>query len=212
MAYTRIKICGLTRIDDAVAAARAGVDAVGLVFHAPSPRCIDVATAAAIVRAVGPFVTTVALFVNVPPVRVREIMAATGIQLLQFHGDEDAAYCGQFARPYVKAIRMAPGLDPQAEMARFPGALGYLFDAWRIDQYGGTGEVFDWRRFGMASVANCILAGGLTPDNVAAAMAIARPAAVDVSGGVESAPGIKDHGLIARFVAAVRGTAYSDRV
>lgn len=204
MAYTRIKICGITRIEDAVAAARAGVDAIGLVFHAPSPRCIDVAEAAAIVRAVGPFVTTVALFVNAPAARVREIMAATRIQLLQFHGDEDAAYCDQFARPYLKAIRMAPGLDPQAAMARFPGALGYLFDAWRADRYGGTGEVFDWRRLGMAAGANGILAGGLTPDNVATAMAVASPAAVDVSGGVESAPGIKDHGLIARFVAAVR--------
>ncbi|MGK2915015.1 MAG: phosphoribosylanthranilate isomerase [Porticoccaceae bacterium] len=200
---TRIKICGITRVEDGINAVRAGADAVGFVFYPASPRYIDPARARDIVCALGPLVTTVALFVNESAGRVATILAQTGIQLLQFHGDEDAAYCDQFQRPYIKAIRMAPGLDPQAEIACFPDALGYLFDAWRADQYGGTGEVFDWRRLAGANGSALILAGGLTPDNVAEAIKIARPGAVDVSGGVESAPGVKDRGMIERFVAAV---------
>jgi len=201
---TRIKICGITRVEDAIVAAQAGADALGFVFYPPSPRYVSPLQARAMVAAVSPFVTTVALFVNESAENVRQIMAVTRIQLLQFHGDEEASYCEQFQRPYIKAIRMAPGLDPQTETARFRGASGYLFDAWKADLYGGTGQVFDWRRMAGLANAGLILAGGLTPANVAAAIGSARPGAVDVSGGVESAPGCKDRQLIEAFVAAVR--------
>lgn len=201
---TRIKICGITRIEDGVSAVSAGVDALGFVFYAGSPRYIDPARARHIVRAVGPFVTTVALFVNATAAVVEAVMAETAIQVLQFHGDEDPTYCDQFRRPYIKAIRMAPGLDPRAQMGLFPNAIGYLFDTWRADQYGGTGDVLDWHRLAEVSGSALILAGGLTPHNVAAGIKRVRPWAVDVSSGVESAPGVKDPGLIKRFVAAVR--------
>ena len=201
---TRIKICGITRVEDAIGAAQAGADALGFVFYPPSPRYVSPLQARAIVAAVSPFVTTVALFVNESAENVRQIMAVTRIQLLQFHGDEDASYCEQFQRPYIKAIRMAPGLDPQTETAQFPGASGYLLDTWKANIYGGTGEVFDWRRMAGLANSSLILAGGLTPANVAAAIGSARPGAVDVSGGVESAPGCKDRQLIEAFVAAVQ--------
>lgn len=202
---TRIKICGITRVEDAIDAAQAGADALGFVFYPPSPRYVSPLQARAIVAAVSPFVTTVALFVNESAENVRQIMALTRIQLLQFHGDEDASYCEQFQRPYIKAIRMAPGLDPQTETVRFRGASGYLLDAWKANIYGGTGEVFDWRRMAGLAASGLILAGGLTPANVAAAIGSARPGAVDVSGGVELAPGCKDRQLIEAFVAAVQG-------
>ncbi|MEZ5528628.1 MAG: phosphoribosylanthranilate isomerase [Porticoccaceae bacterium] len=200
MKRTRVKICGITRVDDARVAAEAGADAIGLVFYQKSPRFVERTTAAAIARAVGPFVTTVGLFVNAPADEVREILDAVDLQLLQFHGDEDDAYCRQFGRPFIKAIRMSPDLDLNAEVARFPGAGGFLFDAWHKDKYGGTGETFEWQRLPRNADFPLVLAGGLTPANVAEAVSKVAPYGVDVSGGVEAAPGIKSAELVQRFI------------
>ncbi|HEX4881912.1 MAG TPA: phosphoribosylanthranilate isomerase [Porticoccaceae bacterium] len=203
MTKTFAKICGINRIEDALAAVDAGADALGLVFHPPSPRAVTIAQAAAIVAAVGPFVTTVALFVDAEASRVQEVLTATGILLPQFHGDESPEYCAGFRRPYIKAIRMAPNLDPDAAAARYPDAAACLFDAWHPRLAGGTGEVFDWARLPSAAARPLILAGGLTPENVARAVREVRPYAVDVSSGVEVAPGHKDARLIREFVTAV---------
>ncbi|WP_461481092.1 phosphoribosylanthranilate isomerase [Porticoccus sp.] len=205
MKRTRVKICGITREADARVAAEAGADAIGLVFYRKSPRYVEPATAAAIARAVGPFVTTVGLFVNAPAAVVLQTLNRVGLQLLQFHGDEDDAYCRQFDRPFIKAVRVSPGLDLAAEMARFPSACGLLFDAWHQDKYGGTGETFDWQRLPEKADLPLILAGGLTPANVAEAVRQVAPYGVDVSGGVEDAPGIKSAALVQQFIARAKG-------
>ncbi len=186
-------------------AAEAGADAIGLVFYQKSPRYVDRSTAAVIARAVGPFVTTVGLFVNAPADDVVATLDSVGLQLLQFHGDEDDAYCRQFGRPYMKAIRMSPGLDLVSEMARFPGACGFLFDAWDKDKYGGTGETFNWQRLPDKVDFPLVLAGGLTPENVSEAVRQVAPYGVDVSGGVEEAPGIKSTALVQQFIARAKG-------
>lgn len=207
MTYTRVKICGITRVEDAQAAAAAGADAIGLVFYSRSPRHVNVDDAVAIAAAVGPFVTTVALFVNPEPALVQEVASRVRPGLLQFHGDEDGDFCDSFGVPWIKAIRMNPEGDPVSEMARYPGARGFLFDAWSPDAYGGTGTTFDWTRVAGLNGFPLILAGGLDPDNVADAVQMLHPYAVDVSGGVEAAPGVKDHGKVRRFIAAVKGAA-----
>lgn len=199
-----VKVCGITRVADAEAAVAAGADALGLVFHPPSPRAVTVEQAARIAAAVGPFVTTVALFVDAAAPHVAEVLAATGIHLAQFHGDETPEYCRSFRRPYIKAIRMAPSVDAAAAAARYADAAACLFDAWHPDLAGGTGAVFDWSRLPGAASRPVILAGGLNADNVAEAVHRLRPYAVDVSSGVESAPGCKDARLLAEFVAAAR--------
>lgn len=205
MKRTRVKVCGITRPEDARDAAAAGVDAIGLVFYSKSPRFVRLSDAAVISAEVGPFVTTVGLFVNALPEQVTEILERVGLQLLQFHGDEDDEYCRQFGRPFIKAIRMAPGLDLSDEIARFPSASGFLFDAWHKDKYGGTGETFEWQRLPTDSAFPIILAGGLNPGNVADAISQVHPYAVDVSGGVETAPGIKSARLIEQFIARTSG-------
>ncbi|OUS10221.1 N-(5'-phosphoribosyl)anthranilate isomerase [Gammaproteobacteria bacterium 54_18_T64] len=205
---TRVKICGITNLEDAEAAVAAGADAIGLVFYPPSSRYVTPSVAAQIVAALGPFVTTVGLFVNEEASVVKETLALTGLQLLQFHGDESAQYCRQFDRPYIKALRMSPDLNPAVAMAAYPGASGYLFDAWQPDKFGGTGATFDWQRIVDLAADNVILAGGLNPDNVAEAVGRVRPYAVDVSGGVEQVPGKKDSVLLKAFIsAAKRGKA-----
>ncbi|MDY0068283.1 MAG: phosphoribosylanthranilate isomerase [Porticoccaceae bacterium] len=204
MAYTRVKICGITRPEDARAAADAGADAIGMVFYPGSARRVTVEGALPIAAAVGPLVTTVALFVNPGVELVRDVLARVRPALLQFHGDEDNAFCAQFGHPFIKAIRVRPDTDPAAAMAPFDGASGFLFDAWSADAYGGTGKTFDWGKLGGLGGFPLILAGGLDPGNVGEAVRRVRPYAVDVSGGVESAPGIKDPDSIARFVAAAR--------
>lgn len=203
MFRTRIKICGLTTEDQARTIAAAGADAVGLVFYEGSPRCVDVKTADRIGRAVGPFVSVVGLFVNSDADAVNRILQACSLDILQFHGDEDAAFCTQFGRPYIKAIAMRPGIDVAVEMAAHPAARGFLFDTYRPDRRGGTGESFAWERL-PALAQPWVLAGGLTPDNVGAAIAAVHPPAVDVSGGVEVKPGEKDPARVRQFVAAVR--------
>ena len=200
---TRIKVCGITRAEDGAAAAAAGADAIGLVFYAASPRAISVAQATALVAALPPLVTRVGLFVNPDPVWVREVLAAVALDLLQFHGDESAELCRAFGRPYLKALRMRPDCDIGAQMHAYGDASGILLDAWHPAAYGGTGESFDWQLIPNQRPRPLLLAGGLDPDNVAAAVSAVRPYAVDVSSGVEQRPGIKDAARIDAFAAAV---------
>ena len=200
---TRIKICGLTREEDVDAAVAAGADAIGFVFYPPSPRYVTPERAAELARRIPPFVDVVGLFVNADPAKVLATCASVPLNLLQFHGDEDAAYCRQFSRPYLRAARVRPGLDLVEFAGSFPEARGLLLDAF-VEGYGGGGHVFDWTLIPPALPGHLILSGGLHADNVAAAIERVRPDAVDVSSGVESGKGIKDHAKIAAFVAAVR--------
>jgi phosphoribosylanthranilate isomerase len=200
---TRIKICGLTREADVEAAVVAGADAVGFVFYPPSPRAVSVARAAELARGIPPFVEVVGLFVNAAPADVHAACNAVPISLLQFHGDEDAAYCRQFFRPWLRAARVRAGLDLVEFAGSFPDARGLLLDAF-VEGYGGGGHIFDWTLIPPALPGFLVLSGGLTAANVGDAIERVRPAAVDVSSGVESGKGIKDHAKIAAFVAAVR--------
>ena len=200
---TRIKICGFTRGEDLQAAVAAGADAIGLVFYPSSPRYVDVVRAAELARVVPPFVTIVGLFVNADPATIRQTLAAVPIHLLQFHGDEDEAFCRQFDRPYIKAARVKPGFDLVQYAGRFASAQAILLDAF-VEGYGGGGKVFDWKLIPLDLGKPIILSGGLDAGNVADAIARVRPAAVDVSSGVESGKGIKDAEKIREFVAAVR--------
>lgn len=198
----RVKICGLTRLEDVLVAVEAGADAIGLVFYPPSPRYVDLDKAAELARAVPPFVTIVGLFVNADPALVRETLAVVPIHLLQFHGDEDEAYCRQFDRPYMKAARVRPGMDLVQYAAAFPSAQAILLDAF-VDGFGGGGKVFDWSLIPPALGKPLVLSGGLDAANVGEAIVRVRPAALDVSSGVEAAKGIKDAEKIRAFCAAV---------
>ncbi|UFH48474.1 phosphoribosylanthranilate isomerase [Pseudomonas sp. KNUC1026] len=205
MAAVRSKICGITRVEDALAAAHAGADAIGLVFYAKSPRAVTVQQARAIVQALPPFVTTVGLFVNASRCELGEILDAVPLDLLQFHGDETPAQCEGHGRPWVKALRVRAGDDITAacHAYRASGARGVLLDTFVEGVPGGTGQAFDWSLVPAGLGLPVILAGGLTPANVGQAIAQVRPWAVDVSGGVEAAKGIKDAGLMKAFTAAV---------
>lgn len=196
----RVKICGITRIEDAVAASEAGADALGFVFYAKSPRNVDARIAAEIIRELPPFVTTVGLFVNPEPAFLDAVNERVPLDLLQFHGDENNAFCASFSRPFIKAIRMADELDLRKEIEKFPSARGILLDAYDPRRYGGTGQTFAWNRVHNGLPKPIIVAGGLTPDNVAEAIAATNPWAVDVSGGVEQSKGIKQRSLIEAFV------------
>ena len=200
---TRIKICGLTRLEDVQQAVAAGADALGLVFYPPSPRYVDLSTAAGLARAVPPFVSIVGLFVNADPATVRATLAAVPLHVLQMHGDEDETYCRQFDRPYIKAARVRPGMDLLQYAAHFPSAQAILLDAF-VDGYGGGGEVFDWSLVPPALGKPLIVSGGLEASNVGEAVRRLRPAAVDVSSGVEASKGVKDAEKMRAFVAAVR--------
>ena len=197
---TRVKICGITRPEDGVVAARAGADAIGLVFYSGSPRGVDIARARAVVERLPPFVTVVGLFVNAEERFIRRVLAGVPLDLLQFHGDEPPELCRIYGRPYIKALRMHEAMDVHREAERYRDAAGLLLDAWHPDLRGGSGHRFDWDRFPADVDKPLILAGGLTPENVARAVESVRPYAVDVSSGVESAKGIKDPVLIERFV------------
>jgi phosphoribosylanthranilate isomerase len=203
MPRTRIKICGITREIDLDFALGAGVDAIGLVFYPPSPRALPLKDAAKLARRVPPFVTRVGLFVNAEPADVRATLGAVPIDLLQFHGEEDAGYCEQFGLPYLKAARVRPELDLLEFARAYPTAQGLLLDAW-VDAYGGVGQSFDWSLIPGDLPLPIVLSGGLHEDNVADAVAKIHPWAVDVSSGVEAAKGIKDAAKIAAFVGAVR--------
>lgn len=197
----RVKICGITRIEDLRAACDAGADAVGFVFYDKSPRRVSIEAAAALVRAVPPFVQTVGLFVNAEPAQVESVLAAAPLDLLQFHGDETPQACARYGRPWIKAIRVTPETDLLECAADFEAARGLLLDAFVPGVPGGTGERFDWSLIPAGLPLPVVLSGGLDPDNVAEAVRRVRPWAVDVSSGVEASKGIKDAHKVARFVA-----------
>lgn len=205
MTAVRVKICGITRVEDALAVAAAGADAIGLVFYAKSPRAVDIEQARAILAALPPFVTTVGLFVDAERNELERILASVPLDLLQFHGDESVQQCEAFGRPYIKALRVKAGDDIAAQVARYPSAQGILLDAYVEGVPGGTGEAFDWSLIPQALSKPLILAGGLRPDSVAEAVSRVRPYAVDVSGGVEASKGVKDVGKIGAFIRAARG-------
>lgn len=200
---TRIKCCGMTRVEDAVLAAELGSDAIGLVFSRRSRREVSLERAIEIARALPPFVTTVALFMDDDERRVREVIDRLQPDLLQFHGSESDAWCAGFGRPFVKALAMG-GHDAEPPWQAYPHATALLLDGHAAGEAGGSGRSFDWGRIPAGQHGRLVLAGGLHPDNVAAAIMQARPWAVDVASGVESAPGVKDPLRLARFIHAVR--------
>lgn len=201
---TRIKICGITRAEDALEAARLGVDAIGLIFYAGSPRHVTADRAAAIVATLPPFVTTVGLFVDPTEDDVRAVLASVPLDLLQFHGAEAPDFCARFGRPYMKAIAAAPGVDLLQSAGFYAGARALLVDAYVPGVHGGTGVQADWHSIPKEFPMPIVLAGGLHADNVAEAVRTVRPWAVDVSSGVEQAKGIKAPHKMSAFVRGVR--------
>ncbi|HUL92299.1 MAG TPA: phosphoribosylanthranilate isomerase [Burkholderiales bacterium] len=201
---TRVKICGITRAEDALAAAAQGADAIGLVFYRPSPRCVTLERARQIVAAMPAFVSTVAVFVNPSRDEVETVIRECGVTLLQFHGDEPPDFCSGFSRPYIKAARIRPDLDLLKYLSPHAAARAWMLDAFHEDLWGGTGGAFDWGLVPRETAKPVILSGGLTADNVAEAVGRVRPYAVDVSTGVEVSKGIKDAAKIAAFIGAVR--------
>jgi len=200
---TRVKICGITRIEDAIAAVDAGADALGFVFYAKSPRAVSIADAADIIDRLPAFVTSVALFVDAEPDYVKQVIAQTRVDLLQFHGNETPQMCAQFERPFIKALRMRPDVDLNQQVLAYANAKGVLLDAYTPGIPGGTGEQFDWSRIPAEIASQITLAGGLDSSNVAAAIEQVGPYAVDVSGGVELSKGIKDARKLKQFFAEV---------
>lgn len=207
---TRSKICGITRIEDGLVAAQQGADAIGLVFYPPSPRHVSIPQAASIAVALPPFVTSVGLFVNPAAAEVEAVLRELRLDLLQFHGDETPEFCAGFGVPYLKAVRVKPGVDLLQYAIRFRAAKGLLLDAFVAGQAGGTGQSFDWDLIPEGLPLPVILSGGLDPDNVRAAIERVKPWAVDVSSGVEAGKGIntlkgiKDAARIAAFMREVR--------
>lgn len=207
MSNTWIKICGITRRSDALAAQELGADAIGLVFYAPSPRCVSVAQIEAIVGSLPQPITVVALFVNPQEQQVREVIDSGLINILQFHGDESPEYCHSFGLPVMKAFRVGGEQDLNTSIARYPESELILLDAYDKQAPGGTGKVFDWQLAMQAaqdSSIKLVLAGGLTPDNIHEAVQRVQPFGVDVSSGVESSPGIKEFNLVKKFIEGVR--------
>ena len=200
---TRVKYCGITRVEDALHAAALGVDAIGLVFYDKSPRSVSADQAKLIVECLPAFVTTVGLFVNADPADVERISQAVNLDLLQFHGDESAAECEHFERPYIKAIRMREELDLDQLSGEFQNASGLLLDAYDKNLFGGTGKSFDWSMIPDQRSLPIILAGGLNPENVGQAVNNVHPYAVDVSGGIEASKGIKDKEKMNAFMRGI---------
>ena len=200
---TRVKICGITRSQDARAAAEAGADAIGLVFYPPSPRYLSTERAVEIRDALPPFVQTVALFVNPDAAQVAQVIGRVRPAMLQFHGEEAPGFCAQFGTPFVKACRIRPGIDALEYLRPFSSAAAWLFDSY-VPEYGGVGEAFDWSLLPTVKERPVILSGGLERDNVAEAIRRVRPWGVDVSSGVEAAKGIKDAAKIAAFITEVK--------
>jgi phosphoribosylanthranilate isomerase len=200
---TRVKICGITRREDAVAAVTAGADAIGLVFYAPSPRAVTIDQAERLVAFLPPFVSVVGLFVNAERDTIERTLERVPLDLLQFHGDETPVDCEGYGRPYLKAIRMRDDTDLLAQRERYHRAAALLLDSYRKGVPGGTGATFDWTRIPAEIADSIVLAGGLDADNVEQAVRTLRPYAVDVSGGVEREKGIKDAAKIAAFIRGV---------
>ncbi|HET9679246.1 MAG TPA: phosphoribosylanthranilate isomerase [Gammaproteobacteria bacterium] len=206
----RIKICGITRPQDAVLAARLGADALGMVFYPDSARAVSLEQAQTIARAVSAFVTLTALFLDPEKQVVEKVLDTVPVNLLQFHGSEPGSFCRQFGRPYIKAVAMQDSAAAMAELqTEYADAAGLVFDSHAAGAAGGTGQTFDWSRLQSGSDNNLpiILAGGLTPDNVATAIRQVRPWAVDVASGVESSPGVKDADKLERFITEVRNAS-----
>jgi len=201
---TRVKICGITRAEDALAAAHNGADAIGLVFYQHSPRHVSIEQAAKLAGILPPFVSVVGLFVNADSSFVREVLAGAPLDLMQFHGDETPEFCAQFGKPYLKAIRVKAGVDLLQCAADFRSAKGLLLDAHVEGVPGGTGKAFDWALIPGNLSMPMVLSGGLAVENVAAAIKQVKPYAVDVSSGVEAGKGIKDEAKIARFMQEVK--------
>ena len=199
----RIKICGLTRTEDARCASGLGIDAIGLNFYPPSPRFLSVPAARAVRASVPAFVTSVAVFVNPGADEVRRVIGEVGVDMLQFHGTEPAEFCEGFGLPYLKAVGMREGVDLAAVAREHPAAAGLLLDVHDTERWGGTGRTFDWSAVHGRSERPLVLAGGLDRENVGDAIRRVRPFAVDVCGGVESAEGIKDEAMLAAFVESV---------
>lgn len=204
MKRTRVKICGITRPEDALVCAKAGADAIGLMFYVKSPRFITPEVAAEIVAGLPPFVSTVGLFVNADETYVRDVLARVPLDCLQFHGDETPEFCEQFARPFIKAIRFQPDTDLFSQIKHYRKARALLLDTYDKNAYGGTGKTFDWKLIPKQDDMTIILAGGLNPQNVVKAIETVHPYAVDVSGGVEKVKGIKDPELIEQFINEVQ--------
>jgi phosphoribosylanthranilate isomerase len=201
---TRIKICGITRPEDGEVCARLGADAIGLVFHRRSRRCVSPEQAREVAAALPPFITVVALFLDEDAATVERVLEQVPVDLIQFHGREDPAFCGRFGLRYLKVLPMTGDVDPAGYVERFPQAAGFLLDSHALGALGGTGETFDWHRYPRHLKAPLVLAGGLTPGNAAEAVRLTRPWGVDVSSGVESAPGIKDPRLVKTFIEEVQ--------
>ena len=203
MKRTRVKICGITRVEDALSAVNAGADAIGLVFYAPSPRCVSIAQAQAIVNAIPPFVSVVGLFVNATTDEIHSVLSQVRLDIVQFHGDETPAQCAQINLPYYKAIRVKPDTNLLQYAIDFKAAKALLLDTYSEQAYGGTGHTFDWNLIPKNLFKPIVLAGGLDASNVVAAIEQVQPYAVDVSGGVELSKGIKDAAKIAAFMQGV---------
>jgi len=206
MTRTRVKICGITREQDAVAVVQAGADALGLVFYPKSPRHVTLGQARRIATAVAPFVTVTGLFVNATEDLVREVLADVPLGLLQFHGQETNQQCNCFGLPFIKSIAMQSETDLLSMMSGYPDAAGFLLDAWQPEIHGGGGVAFDWQQVPEDVHVPIILAGGLTPGNVATAIRLVKPYAVDVSTGVEHNKGIKSREKIDAFMREVRNS------
>lgn len=203
MIRVRIKICGITRPEDAIIAASCGADAIGLVFYKDSPRCIDLEAAARVINSLPPFITKVGVFVEPEEAEVRTVLKHVSLDLLQFHGNESPEFCRRFDRPYIKAVRMREDVDLTADSKRYSEAAALLLDSHVAGIPGGTGRVFDWNLIPVDLDKPVILAGGLEPGNVGEAIARINPYAVDVSGGVEAEKGVKDKQKIEAFIRAV---------
>ncbi len=204
---TRVKICGITRVEDGLVCAQLGADAIGLVFYAPSPRHVSVEQARVIMAALPPFITTVGLFVDADPTEVSAVLRQLPLDMLQFHGNESPNYCQGFNRPYLKAVRVKLGLDLVQYAAQYSHAKGLLLDAHVEGIAGGTGQTFDWNLIPARLPLPVVLSGGLHPANVTEAIKRVHPAAVDVSSGVEATKGIKDAAKIAAFMQGVRNAS-----
>lgn len=201
---TRVKICGITNVADALNAIECGADAIGLVFYVPSPRFVTIDQAQKIVAAIPPFVSVVGLFVNASTVEIEAVLSQVRIDVLQFHGDENAAECERIKLPYLKAIRVKNDTNLLQCEVEFSSAKALLLDTYSEVAFGGTGHVFNWALIPKNMSKPIILAGGLNPENVADAIKQVQPYAVDVSGGVEASKGVKDAEKIAAFMQAVK--------
>lgn len=199
----RVKICGITRVEDALSAVEQGADAIGLVFYDQSPRNISINQAIEIANYIPAFVSVVGLFVNAEPSFINEVISNANINLLQFHGDESPEECASYCLPFIKAIRVKSDTNLVQYAKEYSDAKALLLDAYTEGVAGGTGHVFDWNLIPKQLAKPVILAGGLKTDNVAQAIQQVMPYAVDVSGGVEASKGVKDAAKIAAFMRQV---------